>query len=171
MRSALSRLLAILLLLSPAIVLGQGKEKTKGQAEAPAQQTSDQTKTTATKHGKARKKDGQSSNRVYEALTISELAGEDPNRWSEKMRTHLAVGGFVTQASKEKNGDIDIRICDNPKLVGMDRAHCIVAKCIPKLPCEVPRIGSPITVRGISRYDAEIGHHWWEIHPVEQVEM
>src|SRR5713226_1374563 len=79
MRSALSRLLAILLLLSPAIVLGQGKEKTKGQAEAPAQQTSDQTKTTATKHGKARKKDGQSSNRVYEALTIPELVGEDPN--------------------------------------------------------------------------------------------
>jgi len=59
---------------------------------------------------------------------------------------------------------------NNPKVGGMDRAHCIMAKCIPRLPCEAPRIGRPITVRGISRYDAEIGRHWWEIHPVEQVE-
>ena len=169
MRSALSMLSAVLLLLSPAIVLGRGKEKTKGKAEAPAQETSEQTKTN-TKLGKARKKDGQSSNRMYAALTIGELVGEDPNRWTEKMRTHVAVSGFVTGARKEENGDIEIRICDNPKVVGMDRAHCIMAKCIPKLPCEVPRIGRPLTVRGISRYDAEIGHHWWEIHPVEQLE-
>ena len=23
----------------------------------------------------------------------------------------------------------------------MDRAHCIVAKCIPKIPCDVPQVG------------------------------
>ena len=39
MRSALSMLSAILLLLSPAIVFGRGKEKTKDKAEAPAQET------------------------------------------------------------------------------------------------------------------------------------
>ena len=170
MGSALSMPLAMLLLLSPAPVLGQGKEKAQGKAEPPAQETSEQTKTTTTKHRKAHKKHGQSSNRVYAALTISELAGEDPNRWTEKMRTQVAVSGFVTHARKEENGDIGIRICDNPKVEGMDRAHCIMAKCIPKLPCEVPQIGKPITVRGISRYDAAIGHHWWEIHPVEQVD-
>ena len=170
MRSALSILLAMLLLLSPALVLGQGQEKTKGKAEAPAQETSEQTKATTTKHGKARKNHGQSSHRVYAVLTISELVGEDPNRWTEKMRTHVAVSGFVTHAGRGETSDIDIRICDNPKVESMDRAHCIMAKCIPKLPCEVPRIGRPITVRGISRYDAGIGHHWWEIHPVEQIE-
>jgi len=163
-------LLAMLLPLSPGLALGQSKEKTKAKAEASAQDTSEQTKTTTAKHGKAPKEHGQSSNRVYAALTISELVGEDPNRWTEKMRTHVAVSGFVTHAGKEENGDMDIRICDNPKVDDMDRAHCVMAKCIPKLPCEVPRIGKPITVRGISRYDAEIGHHWWEIHPVEQVE-
>ncbi|GEM_PF-1661511 len=170
MRLALSMLSAILLLLSPTVVLGQGKEKTKGTAEAPAQEPAAQTKTTATKQGKARKKDSPSLKREYAALTISELVGEDPNRWTEKMQTHVAASGFVTYSGKEANGDTEMRICDNPKVVGMDRAHCIMAKCIPKIPCEVPRIGKPITVRGISRYDAAIGHHWWEIHPVEQVE-
>lgn len=170
MGSALSMLLAMLLLPLPAPALGQSKEKTKSKAEAPAQETSEQTKTTTTKHRNARKNQGQSSNRAYAALTISELVGEDPNRWTEKMRTHVAVSGFVTDARKEENGDMDIRICDNPKVEGMDRAHCFMAKCIPKLPCDVPRIGRPVTVRGISRYDAEIGHHWWEVHPVEQVE-
>jgi hypothetical protein len=25
-------------------------------------------------------------------------------------------------------------------------------------------------VKGITRYDAQVGTHWWEIHPVEEIE-
>jgi hypothetical protein len=85
------------------------------------------------------------------------------------MATHVAVGGFVTSV-KAQDGDIDIRICESPKVEGMDRARCILAKCIPKLPFEVPQIGKPIAVKGITRYDAKAGAHWWEIHPVELIE-
>ena len=112
----------------------------------------------------------QSSKAVYTELTIGELVNEDANRWSDKMATRAAVGGFVTQITKSEDGDTDIRICENPKIDNMDRARCIVAKCIPKLPCDVPQIGKPITVKGITRYDAKIGTHWWEIHPIEQIE-
>lgn len=111
-----------------------------------------------------------SSKRVYAELAITELVAEDANRWSEKMSTHASVGGFVTHVAKTPDGDTEIRVCDNPKLDDMDRAHCIVAKCIPKLPCDVPQIGKPINVKGITRYDAKAGAHWWEIHPVEQIE-
>jgi hypothetical protein len=106
----------------------------------------------------------------YAELTIGELIAEDANRWSDKMSSHAAVGGFVTQVAKGTDGDTDIRICENPKIDGMDRARCIVAKCIPKLPCDVPQVGRPITVKGITRYDAKVGTHWWEIHPVEEIE-
>lgn len=112
----------------------------------------------------------QSSKRVYAELSISELVAEDANRWTEKMATHVAVGGFVTLVTKAQDGDTDIRICENPKVEGMDRARCILAKCIPRVPCEVPQIGKPITVKGITRYDAKAGAHWWEIHPVELIE-
>jgi hypothetical protein len=106
----------------------------------------------------------------YAELTISELIAEDANRWSDKMSSHAAVGGFVTQVAKGTDGDTDIRICENPKIEGMDRARCIVVKCIPKIPCDVPQVGRPITVKGITRYDAQVGTHWWEIHPIEEIE-
>ena len=112
----------------------------------------------------------QSAKIVYAEMTITELIAEDANRWSDKMSAHAAVSGFVTQVSKENDGDTDIRICENPKIEGMDRARCIVAKCIPKIPCVSPQVGKPITVKGITRYDAKVGTHWWEIHPVEEIE-
>jgi hypothetical protein len=111
-----------------------------------------------------------SAKSTYAELTIGELIAEDANRWSDKMSSHAAVGGFVTQVAKGSDGDTDIRICENPKIEGMDRARCIVAKCIPKIPCDVPQVGKPITVKGITRYDAKVGTHWWEIHPVEEIE-
>ena len=107
---------------------------------------------------------------LYPELTIPELIAEDANRWSDKMDTRAAVSGFVTQITKADDGDTEIRICENPKIDGMDRARCIVAKCIPRLPCDVPRVGKPITVKGITQYDAKVGTHWWEIHPVEEIE-
>lgn len=107
---------------------------------------------------------------VYAELTIGELIAEDANRWSDKMSAHAAVSGFITQVAKGTDGDTDVRICENPKIEGMDRARCIVAKCISRLPCDLPPVGKPITVKGITRYDAKVGTHWWEIHPVEEVE-
>ena len=112
----------------------------------------------------------QSAKIAYAELTIGELIAEDANRWSDKMSAHAAISGFVTQVSKENDGDTDIRICENPRIEGMDRARCIVAKCIAKLPCDVPQVGKPVTVKGITRYDAKVGTHWWEIHPVEEIE-
>lgn len=107
---------------------------------------------------------------LYAELTISELVAEDANRWSDKMSARVALGGFVTQIAKADDGDTDIRICENPKIEGMDRGRCVIAKCIPKLPCDAPQVGRPITVKGITRYDAKVGTHWWEIQPIEEIE-
>ena len=58
----------------------------------------------------------QSTKTAYAELTITELIAEDANRWSDKMSSHAAVGGFVTQVAKESDGDTNIRICENPKI-------------------------------------------------------
>jgi hypothetical protein len=108
--------------------------------------------------------------RPYADLSIGELVSEDPNRWTDRMATHAAVGGFVTQVTKRDDGDVSIRICENPRIDGMDRAHCVMAQCIPKIPCDPPQVGKPITVKGVTRYDAKVGNHWWEINPVEQID-
>jgi hypothetical protein len=152
---------AILLAL-PAVWAGQGVQPmpvSKKSLASPAKPTNSPAKPVE-----------QGAKPAYVDLTINELINEDADRWSDKMAARAAVGGFVTQVSKSDDGDTDIRICENPKIQGMDRARCIVAKCIPKLPCDVPQIGRPVTVKGITRYDAKVGTHWWEIHPIEQIE-
>ena len=130
------------------------KTTVKGKAAAPA----------------AKPADAGPPKSPYADLTIGELIAEDANRWDDKMSSHAAVSGFVTQITKAADGDTEIHICENPKIAGMDRARCVVAKCIPKIPCDLPVVGRPITVKGITRYDAGVGAHWWEIHPVEEVE-
>jgi hypothetical protein len=150
------------LLALPALCLGQSV-----QPKAALKKSS----TTSTKSANIAPKPVEPlSKSIYAELTLNELIAEDANRWSDKMSSHAAVGGFVTQVTKGNDSDTDIRICENPKIEGMDRARCIVAKCIPKIPCDLPQVGKPITVKGITRYDASVGTHWWEIHPVEEIE-
>jgi hypothetical protein len=158
-------ILSCALLTVPVLCAGQEVKPKPASKKSP---TSSAKPTDST--SSAPKPAEQSAKTVYVELTITELIAEDPTRLSDKMATHVAVGGFVTQVAKGSDGDTDIRICENPKIEGMDRTRCIVAKCIPKIPCEVPQVGRPIIVKGITRYDAKVGTHWWEIQPIEEIE-
>ena len=103
---------------------------------------------------------------LWHVITVGHLAQAQPNHWSSEMATHLELTGYVTYEKHEDDGDLHLRICDSADVVGMDRQHCIVAECIPALPCKRPPLGKPVRVRGISRFDDEAGHGWWELHPV-----
>jgi hypothetical protein len=146
-----------------------------GQSPQPkpvSKKSSSSSKSTATasKSNPAPVKAAESPKPLYPELTITELISEDASRWSDRMDTRASVSGFITQVEKTPDGDTAIHICENPKIDAMDRGRCVVAKCIPKIPCDVPHIGKPITVKGITQYDAKVGAHWWEIHPVEEIE-
>jgi cell division septation protein DedD len=161
--------LASLSLLIPALAAAQGAQPKPVSKKSST--TSAKSSAAAAKAAPAAKPAVDPTPKViYTDLTIGEIVAEDANRWSDKMASRASVGGFVTQINKIDDGDTEIRICENPKIDPMDRARCIVAKCIPHLPCDLPQIGKPITVKGITRYDAKIGNHWWEIQPIEQIE-
>src|SRR5271156_4615912 len=149
----------LFLLAFPALCVAQTTTKPKSTAKKTSATTST---TTPVKPAEPK--------RAYADLSIGELVSEDPNRWTEKMASHAALSGFVTEVTKRDDGDTTIRICENPRIDGMDRARCVMAQCIPKIPCDTPKVGKPITVNGITRYDAKVGSHWWEINPVEQIE-
>lgn len=100
--------------------------------------------------------------RVYHQVTVASLAG------GKVRQTHVEVEGFVTYVRTEPDGDLHIRLCDSPKVQGMNREHCIVAECIPALPCPAPSVGQKVAVHGISRWDRENGHNWAEVHPIEK---
>jgi hypothetical protein len=160
--------LASLSLLLPALTAAQGTQPKPVSKKSYTSST--KSSASAAKPALAKPAVDPTPKVIYTDLSITEIVAEDANRWSDKMATRASVGGFVTQINKTDDGDTEIRICENPKIDPMDRAHCIVAKCIPHLPCDAPQVGKPVTVKGITRYDAKIGNHWWEIHPIEQIE-
>jgi hypothetical protein len=89
------------------------------------------------------------------------------------VHTHVIAEGWIAYAKIEDDGDLHIRLCDSPKLVNkkMSRAHCVVLEQIPSL-CPatfvgMPKIGAKLRAQGISRFDRESNHGWWEIHPLE----
>ena len=109
--------------------------------------------------------------RAFHARTIAQISAEDPRNWKHPL-THVQVEGWITYRVKEGDGDWHLRICDSPRLEGMDVKRCVVAEIIPELPMEVPKRGAHLRVRGIYRFDGENpGHHWHEVHPVLQIEV
>jgi hypothetical protein len=95
--------------------------------------------------------------RTYWVRSVDSLAtGRVPH-------THVETTGYVTLVSKESDGDIHIRLT---ALSG----RFIICECVPELPCAVvPKVGDTVRVKGIYRRDPE--HGWWEIHPVEVLEI
>ena len=95
------------------------------------------------------------SGRQYFTVSIADLAA------GRNFHTHVRVTGKVTLVKHEGDGDTHIVLSDGKSFV--------VAECIPKLPCQEPKVGDTITVEGISRFDGE--HKWAEVHPVETIEV
>ena len=103
------------------------------------------------------------SGRPYHVVKLVDLA------LGKVRQTHVHVEGFVTYIKKEADGDLHIRVCDDPKVPDMQRARCVVCECVPELPCTKPSIGAHVAVEGISRFDKENGHRWNEVHVVEKL--
>ncbi len=117
--------------------------------------------------------------RNYHLMSIGVMAGEDPSHWTAKFGTHVEVTGWLTYKAHEEDGDWHLRLCEKQDAEGMDRSGCVVAEIIPGMSKQVPATGDCVTVRGISRFDAEGwnpdsksgSHGWWEVHPIEELEI
>jgi hypothetical protein len=76
--------------------------------------------------------------------------------------THVEITGIVKEVRSEIDGDTHIQVSHG--------ADFVIAECIPKLLCSViPEAGQTVIIRGVSRYDRE--NHWYEVHPVEEIEV
>jgi hypothetical protein len=98
--------------------------------------------------------DGSEEPRHYFKVTIGNMP--------ENHYTHVEITGTVKGVRPQKDGDTHIELSDGKDFV--------IGECIPKLPCAViPEVGQTVTMRGVSRYDRE--NHWYEVHPVEEIEV
>ncbi len=94
--------------------------------------------------------------RIYHPETIASLP--------RSHRTHVQVEGTVTLVRTEADGDVHIRLTDGT-------GHVVICEIIPLIPLPHPAKGQRVRVRGIRRYDNERGHGFFEVHPVEEIEV
>ena len=64
-------------------------------------------------------------------------------------------------------GDLTFKLVDN--LNAQDRF--IVCEIIEPIRLQPPAVGSRVRVYGVSRYDGEHDHNWYEVHPVLNIEV
>ncbi|HJQ25426.1 MAG TPA: zf-HC2 domain-containing protein [Blastocatellia bacterium] len=83
-------------------------------------------------------------------------------------KPHVVAEGYVSEVRiDDKDGDLMFKLVDN--LNAQDRF--IVCEIIEPIRLQPPTVGSRVRVYGVSRYDAERNHNWYEVHPVLNIEV
>ncbi len=83
-------------------------------------------------------------------------------------RPHIVAEGYVSEVklSDEEDGDLKFKLVED-----IERpSPFIVCEIISPIKIDPPVVGSRVRVYGVSRYDAEAGREWYEVHPVLNIE-
>lgn len=82
-------------------------------------------------------------------------------------KTHVVAEGYVAEVHMdEEDGDLMFKLVDD---VSQPQPF-IVCEIISTINVAPPTVGSRVKVYGVSRYDADEGRNWHEVHPVLALE-
>jgi hypothetical protein len=95
----------------------------------------------------------------FRPVTISDI--------QNNTKTHVVAEGYVTEVHMdEEDGDLMFKLVED---VSQPQPF-IVCEIIGSTNVAVPTVGSRVKVYGVSRYDADEGRNWHEVHPVLALE-
>jgi hypothetical protein len=76
--------------------------------------------------------------------------------------------GYVSEVSvNDEDGDLSFKLVDDLGQPG----PFIVCEIIDPIKLAAPAVGSRVRVYGVSRYDGQADHNWYEVHPVLNIEV
>jgi len=82
-------------------------------------------------------------------------------------KPHVVTEGYVSEVRiNDEDGDLMFKLVDD--LQRMDQF--VVCEIIDPIRLEPPKVGSRVRVYGVSRYDNQENHNWYEVHPVLNIE-
>ena len=83
-------------------------------------------------------------------------------------KPHIVAEGKVAEVRYDaEDGDLMFKLVD--ELDAQD--HFIICEVIDPIRIAPPPVGSKVRVYGVSRFDPEEDHNWFEIHPVLSIEQ
>ena len=104
---------------------------------------------------------------IADALDLSEfhtvaIADIERNR-----KAHVMAEGYVSEIRfNDEDGDLSFKLVEDLKSPG----PFIVCEIIDPIKLAPPKVGSRVRVYGVSRYDGQDNHQWYEVHPVLNIE-
>jgi hypothetical protein len=104
---------------------------------------------------------------VTVALDVEEFHPVSISEINTSTKPHVVAEGYVSELRNEEDGDLVFKLVDNPDSHGA----FIICEIIDPIRLEPPPVGSRVRVYGVSRYDNQENHHWYEVHPVLNIEV
>jgi hypothetical protein len=105
---------------------------------------------------------------VAESLDLSEFQTVNIADIEQNQKPHVVAEGYVSEVRvNDEDGDLRFKLVD-------DLGHpgpFIVCEIIDPIRLKVPSVGSRVRVYGVSRYDGQADHNWYEVHPVLNIEV
>jgi len=113
---------------------------------------------------------GNTSNRdSFRALKLdpAEFHPVSVKEMEHTTKPHVVTEGYVSEVRiNDEDGDLMFKLVDD--LQRMDQF--VVCEIIDPIRLEPPNVGSRVRVYGVSRYDNQQNHNWYEVHPVLNIE-
>ncbi|HVG22254.1 MAG TPA: zf-HC2 domain-containing protein [Blastocatellia bacterium] len=81
---------------------------------------------------------------------------------------HVVAEGYVSEVRiNDEDGDLSFRLVDSLQ----QSEPFIICEIIDPIRLAPPSVGSRVRVYGVSRYDSQENHNWYEVHPVLNIEV
>jgi len=104
---------------------------------------------------------------IAEALDLSEFHTVNISDIERNHKPHVMAEGYVSEIRvNDEDGDLSFKLVEDLKSPG----PFIVCEIIDPIKLTPPKVGSRVRVYGVSRYDAQDNHNWYEVHPVLNIE-
>ena len=105
---------------------------------------------------------------VAEALDLSEFHSVNIADIERNQKAHVVAEGYVSEVSvNDEDGDLSFKLVDDLGRPG----PFIICEIIDPIRLSPPSVGSRVRVYGVSRYDGQADHNWYEVHPVLNIEL
>lgn len=118
-------------------------------------------------HGRATS-EGRGEPLIAEALDLSEFHTVSIADIEQNRKPHVMAEGYVSEVRvDDEDGDLRFKLVDELGRPG----PFIVCEIIDPIKLKAPSVGSRVRVYGVSRYDSQADHNWYEVHPVLNIEL
>lgn len=105
---------------------------------------------------------------MAEALDLSEFHTVSIADIEQNQKPHVMAEGYVSEVGvDDEDGDLRFKLVDELGRPG----PFIVCEIIDPIKLKAPSVGSRVRVYGVSRYDGQADHNWYEVHPVLNIEV